>query len=60
MSDNDQARSATYILQEKISWPEHDQYHKRTILGNRLFDFQCVRCWLEQKAAKQIQEGITT
>lgn len=30
-------------------WPDHDDRHYRTLLGYRLFDGQCVRCWIESK-----------
>jgi len=43
--------AAKHILAQKIPWPEHDRRHERTLLGARLFDDQCVRCWVEKHAA---------
>lgn len=34
------------------TWPDHNRYHSRTIMGNWLFDHACLRCWLEQVATE--------
>lgn len=38
------------------SWPDHNNYHRRTILGNWLFDYACLRCWLERVATESLQQ----
>jgi hypothetical protein len=37
-------------------WPEHNDYHSRTIMGNWLFDYACLRCWLERVATEKLKE----
>lgn len=36
------------------TWPQHNAYHSRTLLGDWLFDFYCLRCWLEEVATKRL------
>lgn len=35
------------------TWPDHNTYHRRTILKNWLEDENCLRCHLEAVAAEQ-------
>lgn len=35
------------------TWPEHMTGHRITLLGNRLFDYDCLRCWLERVATEK-------
>lgn len=37
------------------TWPAHEDYHNRTIMHARLFDEQCLRCWLERLAGEKIE-----
>jgi hypothetical protein len=37
-------------------WPDHNDYHRRTLLGNWLFDYACLRCWLEKITAEKLKE----
>jgi hypothetical protein len=34
-------------------WPVHDENHKMTITGSKMFDPGCLRCWLERVAAEE-------
>lgn len=36
-------------------WPDHNNYHRRTIMMNWLFDYDCLRCWLERVATEKLQ-----
>ncbi len=35
------------------TWPDHNDYHRRTILGVTLGDEQCLRCQLENVASRE-------
>lgn len=36
-------------------WPDHTGAHARTLMGSFLFDYNCLRCWLEKVATEKIQ-----
>lgn len=38
------------------TWPQHNTYHRRTIMSNWLFDYDCLRCWLERVATENLQD----
>lgn len=38
------------------TWPEHRRGHRITLLGNPLFDYECLRCWLERVATEKAKE----
>jgi hypothetical protein len=37
------------------TWPDHTHAHSRTLLGNFLWDFHCLRCWLEKVATERLE-----
>lgn len=37
------------------TWPDHTDCHRRTLLGNWLFDGMCLRCWLERLASERAE-----
>jgi hypothetical protein len=36
-----------------VTWPAHDENHKTTIMGTKIFDDGCLRCWLERVATEE-------
>jgi hypothetical protein len=30
------------------TWPQHIKRHRITLLGEWLFDYDCLRCWMER------------
>lgn len=41
---------------EPIStWPAHDQNHKTTLAGSKVFDPECLRCWIERVATAEYE-----
>lgn len=38
------------------TWPDHTNCHARTLTGNFLWDFYCLRCWLEQIATDRLKD----
>ncbi len=36
------------------TWPDHTSCHSRTLMGNFLFDYYCLRCWLERVATEKL------
>lgn len=38
------------------TWPDHNSYHTRTLMGNWLFDHYCLRCQLERVATEQLEK----
>lgn len=40
------------VLDPLNTWPDHIRRHRITIMGNWLFDHDCLRCWLEQVATE--------
>lgn len=37
------------------TWPDHNRCHRMTIMNNWLFDYDCLRCWLERVATEKYQ-----
>ena len=35
-------------------WPDHNKNHTRTLAGDFLQDFHCLRCWLEEVATERL------
>lgn len=38
------------------TWPQHIEQHRITIMGNPLFDFECLRCWLERVETERLKK----
>lgn len=41
-----------------VSWPVHELRHYCTIMGARLYDSECLRCHLEDVAAKEAEKQL--
>jgi hypothetical protein len=39
------------------SWPQHEPLHLRTLYGARMFDYECLRCHLEEVASLAAETG---
>lgn len=56
-SDRDLHLIAQHRWQDPLNtWPDHNGCHRRTLLGEWLFDFACLRCWLEKVATEQLRK----
>jgi len=40
------------------TWPIHDENHKTTIFGSKVFDLDCLRCWVEKVATEEYEKAI--
>lgn len=40
----------SHIQDNLNTWPQHNQKH---VQGSFLFDYYCLRCWLEKLAAEE-------
>lgn len=55
MSDvNLHAIAESRVDQPLNTWPEHNKGHSSTLMGNFLWDFHCLRCWLEKIASEKL------
>lgn len=36
-------------------WPAHRVGHSRTLMGEPLWDWHCLRCWMEEIATERLK-----
>lgn len=36
-------------------WPDHTKAHESTLMGAFLFDYCCIRCWLERYKGEKLE-----
>lgn len=53
---NLQAIAEARVSDPLNTWPEHRRGHRCTLMGKPLFDYDCLRCWLEKVASEQLAE----
>ncbi len=41
------------------TWPVHNENHKTTVMDNKIFDPNCLRCWLDRVAAQEFEKIAT-
>jgi hypothetical protein len=39
------------------TWPDHTRSHAVTLMGNFLWDFHCLRCWIEEVATDKARKA---
>lgn len=38
------------------TWPIHNENHRTTLMGNSIFDGDCLRCWIEKVAVAEYEK----
>lgn len=38
------------------TWPPHEDRHRRTLMGSRLYDCECLRCHFEAVSAEALKK----
>jgi hypothetical protein len=40
------------------TWPAHNENHRTTLMGNMIFDRDCLRCWIEKVATGEYEKLV--